>query len=134
MSAAADYSPNGVPWDGARAAREGWKASANPYAGGILSRLARAAWAQAHDEELNKMYAKLVAAPAESGPPLPDFGMTCPVLKISRHYDVDYGLCLLYADALIHGRYTEVDRMPAAAEEALQAHAVAYVTLMGRGK
>ena len=49
----------------------------------------------------------------ESGPLLPgevapneprDFGMTCPLLRISQVFGEDYAAVLRYADALIHQR------------------------------
>lgn len=44
------------------------------------------------------------------GEPVSDYpwGDTCPLLKIARHFGVDYAITLHLADALIHGR----DRIP----------------------
>lgn len=59
-----------------------------------------------------------------------DFGMTCPLLNIARHYGEDYETCLTYADALIHKRKHPTRRYflfsSGGAMAAIEAHADRY--------
>lgn len=56
-----------------------------------------------------------------------DFGTTCPLLNISRAFDVDYERVLRYADGLIHKRRWQegvaTHKMPLKAIEAIEDHA-----------
>jgi len=68
----------------------------------------------------------------ESGPLLPeevvsngprDFGMTCPLLRISQVFNVKYADVLSYADFLLHQRFRGGGKLPIPVMQAIENHA-----------
>lgn len=59
------YNRDGVPMSGKRAAREGWKESANPYPRNATR--ARRRWQSANAKELEKMYREFLKGTEQAG-------------------------------------------------------------------